>query len=62
MAKVSRKRQKNTENENNNDIDKIIGGTKAAAKRTRKSVPRESPQQRSSVHRGVTRFEVDTSE
>jgi len=29
---------------------------RAKPKRTRKSVPRESPTQRSSVYRGVTRF------
>lgn len=31
------------------------GAVRAKPKRTRKSVPRESPSQRSSVHRGVTR-------
>jgi AP2-like factor, ANT lineage len=31
-------------------------GVRVKPKRTRKSVPREAPSQRSSVYRGVTRF------
>ncbi|KAG8379582.1 hypothetical protein BUALT_Bualt07G0103900 [Buddleja alternifolia] len=58
MTKSSK--QKNTtviannddDNNNNNSSNDVIVKTK---KRTRKSVPRDSPQQRSSIYRGVTR-------
>ncbi|KAA8540567.1 hypothetical protein F0562_024514 [Nyssa sinensis] len=50
MAKTSQQSQRNTSSSsgnNNNTVTKV--------KRTRKSVPRESPPQRSSIYRGVTR-------
>ncbi|KAL3535214.1 hypothetical protein ACH5RR_003675 [Cinchona calisaya] len=50
MTKISQQNQKNnsnTANGNNNSAIKV--------KRTRKTVPRDSPPQRSSVYRGVTR-------
>ncbi|KAL2479026.1 AP2-like ethylene-responsive transcription factor [Forsythia ovata] len=49
MAKNSKKNQKksSTSTSDNNGATKV--------KRSRKSVPRESPQQRSSIYRGVTR-------
>ncbi|RVW89341.1 AP2-like ethylene-responsive transcription factor [Vitis vinifera] len=50
MAKTSQKSQKTTGNSTNNN-----GGSVAKVKRTRKSVPRDSPPQRSSIFRGVTR-------
>lgn len=50
MAKTSRQSQKNTTtNPNNNNT------VTTKTKRTRKSVPRDSPPQRSSIYRGVTR-------
>ncbi|XP_056168001.1 AP2-like ethylene-responsive transcription factor At1g16060 isoform X2 [Syzygium oleosum] len=55
MAKTSQSQQ----NQEEDSDPKTDGGkgavAKAKAKRTRKSVPRDSPQQRSSVYRGVTR-------
>ncbi|XP_068653452.1 AP2-like ethylene-responsive transcription factor At1g16060 [Aristolochia californica] len=50
MAKLSHQNQRNNEN---TEISSINRTTKV--KRTRKSVPRESPPQRSSIFRGVTR-------
>ncbi|OVA06926.1 AP2/ERF domain [Macleaya cordata] len=47
MAKISQQNQKNTSNSNTNTPTKV--------KRKRKSVPRDSPPQRSSIYRGVTR-------
>ncbi|GAV71461.1 AP2 domain-containing protein [Cephalotus follicularis] len=47
MAKISQQKQKSTANTSTNPTTK--------AKRTRKSVPRDSPPQRSSIYRGVTR-------
>ncbi|KAF8407293.1 hypothetical protein HHK36_006420 [Tetracentron sinense] len=49
MAKIS---QKDT---SNNSTSTDINKPKTKAKRTRKSVPRDSPPQRSSIFRGVTR-------
>ncbi|KAH9806256.1 AP2-like ethylene-responsive transcription factor [Citrus sinensis] len=46
MAKLSQQSQKSNAN-NNNGVTKV--------KRTRRSVPRDSPPQRSSIYRGVTR-------
>ncbi|PON60928.1 AP2/ERF transcription factor [Parasponia andersonii] len=63
MAKVSRKSQKNnapttnkggSDDDNNNNNNNNKAKTKAI-KRTRKSVPRDSPPRRSSIYRGVTR-------
>ncbi|KAL2463061.1 AP2-like ethylene-responsive transcription factor [Forsythia ovata] len=51
MAKTSKKNQKNSST--SSITDKNNGNGKA--KRTRKSVPRDSPPQRSSIYRGVTR-------
>lgn len=48
MAKLS---QKNNANSNTNKIN----NTEKKVKRTRRSVPRDSPPQRSSIYRGVTR-------
>ncbi|KAH7569271.1 hypothetical protein ACOSP7_012609 [Xanthoceras sorbifolium] len=50
MAKLSQQNQKNVNNNNNNGS---VSTTKT--KRTRRSVPRDSPPQRSSIYRGVTR-------
>ncbi|KAJ6958162.1 hypothetical protein NC653_039958 [Populus alba x Populus x berolinensis] len=51
MAKLSQQNTKNTASNNNNTTN---GVTKV--KRTRRSVPRDSPPQRSSIYRGVTRL------
>ncbi|KAK9275886.1 hypothetical protein L1049_023160 [Liquidambar formosana] len=51
MAKLSQQNQKN----NANNANSKANGTATKVKRTRKSVPRDSPPQRSSVYRGVTR-------
>ncbi|XP_022889728.1 AP2-like ethylene-responsive transcription factor At1g16060 [Olea europaea var. sylvestris] len=51
MAKTSKKNQKSSSTNSITDKNDAIG----KSKRTRKSVPRESPQQRSSIYRGVTR-------
>lgn len=51
MAKLTQRNQKNTPN--NTDSTKTNPTTKM--KRTRRSVPRDSPPQRSSIYRGVTR-------
>uniref|UniRef100_A0A7N0USP1 AP2/ERF domain-containing protein n=1 Tax=Kalanchoe fedtschenkoi TaxID=63787 RepID=A0A7N0USP1_KALFE len=50
MAKLSQQNQTNNNNANSNNLN---GVTKV--KRTRRSVPRDSPPQRSSIYRGVTR-------
>ncbi|KAH7857760.1 hypothetical protein Vadar_016215 [Vaccinium darrowii] len=69
MGKISQKSQKNSTNtttsssscSSSNDTDtnantnNINHALKTKVKRTRKSVPRDSPPQRSSVYRGVTR-------
>lgn len=47
MAKMSQRKVKNAENGSTS--------SKTKTKRTRKSIPRDSPSQRSSVYRGVTR-------
>ncbi|XP_062112904.1 AP2-like ethylene-responsive transcription factor At1g16060 [Humulus lupulus] len=54
MAKISRKSQKNTTPTGNNG-ENATTKAKSKAKRTRKSVPRDSPPRRSSIYRGVTR-------
>jgi len=48
MGKTSKQSLKNSANTSINPATKV--------KRTRKSVPRDSPPQRSSIYRGVTRF------
>ncbi|KDO62307.1 hypothetical protein CISIN_1g0189232mg, partial [Citrus sinensis] len=52
MAKLSQQSQKSNAN-NNNGVTKV--------KRTRRSVPRDSPPQRSSIYRGVTRQSISVS-
>ncbi|XP_062078485.1 AP2-like ethylene-responsive transcription factor At1g16060 isoform X2 [Humulus lupulus] len=52
MAKLS---QKNNANNNNNSATTNNGSHVPKVKRTRRSVPRDSPPQRSSIYRGVTR-------
>nr|WAK85942.1 transcription factor AP2 [Nothapodytes nimmoniana] len=47
MAKLSQQNNTNVSNNNNNNALKV--------KRTRRTVPRDSPPQRSSIYRGVTR-------
>ncbi|QHO50419.1 hypothetical protein HN51_002239 [Arachis hypogaea] len=42
-------------NKNNNHNLSVINGSTTKVKRTRRSVPRDSPPQRSSIYRGVTR-------
>ncbi|KAK2358909.1 AP2 ethylene-responsive transcription factor [Trifolium repens] len=56
MAKKSQKQieKDNASNDNNNNLNASNTVT-TKAKRTRKSVPRTSPPQRSSIYRGVTR-------
>lgn len=51
MAKISQKNISNT----NNDNSSVKSSPATKVKRTRKSVPRDSPPQRSSIYRGVTR-------
>ncbi|KAL0010915.1 hypothetical protein SO802_006023, partial [Lithocarpus litseifolius] len=46
---------KNTANANNNNNTNTNNPATTKAKRTRKSMPRDSPPQRSSIYRGVTR-------
>ncbi|CAK9134230.1 unnamed protein product [Ilex paraguariensis] len=53
MAKISQQSQSNSSNTSNNSKKCNNSGTKV--KRTRKSVPRDCPPQRSSIYRGVTR-------
>ncbi|KAL5554684.1 hypothetical protein UlMin_042085 [Ulmus minor] len=53
MAKISTKKNTVQGANNNNNENKNAAATKV--KRTRKSVPRDSPPQRSSIYRGVTR-------
>lgn len=57
MAKSSQKNQKNNANSsnNNNNNNTNNSNTVTKVKRTRRSVPRDSPPQRSSIYRGVTR-------
>ncbi|KAK3221655.1 hypothetical protein Dsin_008680 [Dipteronia sinensis] len=59
MVKLSQHNQKNVNNNNNNNsnnnISNGVSTTKTKTKRTRRSVPRDSPPQRSSIYRGVTR-------
>ncbi|KAF7124852.1 hypothetical protein RHSIM_Rhsim12G0185200 [Rhododendron simsii] len=63
MGKISKKTQKNSSNTSttsssssgSNDTNSTNHAPKTKLKRTRKSVPRDSPPQRSSVYRGVTR-------
>ncbi|KAG5523217.1 hypothetical protein RHGRI_035138 [Rhododendron griersonianum] len=63
MGKVSKKTQKNSSNtsttssssSSSNDTNSTNHAPKTKLKRTRKSGPRDSPPQRSSVFRGVTR-------
>ncbi|XP_016540567.2 AP2-like ethylene-responsive transcription factor At1g16060 [Capsicum annuum] len=52
MGKLS---EQNQIRNNNSSINNIIGGSVVKVKRTRKTVPRDSPPQRSSIYRGVTR-------
>lgn len=54
MAKLSQEQtQKNNANNNNK-----LNATNTKVKRTRRSVPRDSPIQRSSIYRGVTRLYI----
>lgn len=57
---MARPRKNSAAANNNNNTNAGNAAVDLAArvkpKRTRKSVPRESPSQRSSVYRGVTRF------
>ncbi|XP_075504072.1 AP2-like ethylene-responsive transcription factor At1g79700 [Primulina tabacum] len=55
MAKTSKQNLKNGAVSSSDKNIKESKGASPKAKRTRKSVPRDSPQQRSSVYRGVTR-------
>ncbi|XP_056176799.1 AP2-like ethylene-responsive transcription factor At1g16060 [Syzygium oleosum] len=56
MAKLSQQNQRNNVNNNkrNENVTSNNGGV-TKVKRTRRSVPRDSPPQRSSIYRGVTR-------
>lgn len=53
MAKLSQQNHKNTANSNANSL------SVTKVKRTRKTIPRDSPPQRSSIYRGVTRWKGD---
>ncbi|XAR50444.1 hypothetical protein NMG60_11004774 [Bertholletia excelsa] len=56
MAKSSQKRERSNSNSSSSSkIGKDIDSPTKKGKRTRKSAPRESPPQRSSAYRGVTR-------
>ncbi|KAA8522827.1 hypothetical protein F0562_009250 [Nyssa sinensis] len=50
MAKLSQQSQKSNANNANTNTSAVM-----KVKRTRKTVPRDSPPQRSSIYRGVTR-------
>ncbi|KAJ7955684.1 AP2-like ethylene-responsive transcription factor [Quillaja saponaria] len=52
MAKLSQKTQKNNSSSNNHSVNNTVT---TKVKRTRRSVPRDSPPKRSSIYRGVTR-------
>lgn len=56
MAKLSQQQQIQKNNNNNNNLSATNTVT-TKVKRTRRSVPRDSPPQRSSIYRGVTRLE-----
>lgn len=56
MAKLSQKPAINNNNNNNNVNADLPVGMKR--KRTRKTIPRDTPPQRSSIYRGVTRFNL----
>ncbi|CAM8914463.1 unnamed protein product [Rhodiola kirilowii] len=53
MTKLSQQNQNN--NNNNGNKNGNVNGVAMKVKRTRRSVPRDSPPQRSSIYRGVTR-------
>ncbi|XP_048233542.1 AP2-like ethylene-responsive transcription factor At1g16060 [Ricinus communis] len=55
MAKISQQRQRNNSNNTNTSAKTGTNPSSTKAKRTRKTVPRDSPPQRSSIYRGVTR-------
>ncbi|CAI9098599.1 OLC1v1035275C1 [Oldenlandia corymbosa var. corymbosa] len=55
MTKTSQKNNSNATNINATAISNANGNTPLKVKRTRKTVPRDSPPQRSSIYRGVTR-------
>ncbi|XVE71693.1 hypothetical protein DITRI_Ditri10aG0172000 [Diplodiscus trichospermus] len=56
MAKLSQQNQKNNaQNNMNNSVSTTTSNGVTKVKRTRRSVPRDSPPQRSSIYRGVTR-------
>lgn len=58
MAKLSQQQQNqknNASNGNNNNNLNVTNTVTTKVKRTRRSVPRDSPPQRSSIYRGVTR-------
>ncbi|KAM0957129.1 hypothetical protein ACFX2H_025142 [Malus domestica] len=55
MAKTSQQNQKNTAGSTNRSSSTTSTVTTTKVKRTRKSVRRDSPPQRSSIYRGVTR-------
>ncbi|WCJ30167.1 AP2-like ethylene-responsive transcription factor At1g16060 [Euphorbia peplus] len=55
MGKSSQQNQKNSARNVNNSIKTTTENGVTKVKRTRRSVPRDSPPQRSSIYRGVTR-------
>ncbi|XP_038710996.1 AP2-like ethylene-responsive transcription factor At1g16060 [Tripterygium wilfordii] len=57
MAKLSQKKSQRNNNDNNNGVTPTTTASDGVTKvkRTRRSVPRDSPPQRSSIYRGVTR-------
>ena len=54
MAKISQQTQNNSTDHQNTTATNVAKSS-SKMKGTRKSVPRDSPPQRSSVYRGVTR-------
>lgn len=58
MAKLSQQQSQKSTNatSKNNNIAINASSVHVKAKRTRKTVPRDSPPQRSSIYRGVTRY------
>lgn len=60
MAKLSQSQKKKAAESRTSSSSNLSQSPRSSstgkAKRTRKSVPRDSPPQRSSIYRGVTRF------
>ncbi|KAL1553798.1 AP2-like ethylene-responsive transcription factor [Salvia divinorum] len=55
MAKLSPHKNSNNNSTNNTTSLNVVNGVAMKPKRTRKTIPRDSPPKRSSIYRGVTR-------